>query len=252
MDNALSVASVYAPKQPTPSPRALRARLSVARQIVAEAGARLVVFPAGFLWAESAKKVMAVAEPVLAAARQHDVAVVLGVDVQAQTGTKTGDTKTMTPPAALDNWCVAWPAKDPERMPWKQRSSTSWNGFSVVRPDARRALAVDGRVVEVLICGEIFSRPIRNALVARRHEVDLVAVPAHTAQGSRHGRGLQFLATNGLPALRSVHAAHPAWLRWELWLPDGSRPDVAATYVGDAFVHAWFTRRTVPLVRQVT
>lgn len=251
MGSDFSVMAVYAAWEESPNDRALRARQALACRIIASAGdARLVIFPAGYLWASSARGVDAIALPLVDAAERRGVAVVVGVDVRGSGNTKPrgkGDMRV----TELDNWCVAWtptPANGSSTCTtkWKQRSSTSWNGYSVVRPIKAQSLRVDDAMVEVLLCGEIFSYPIRHEILSRRDDLNLVIVLAHTAQGSRHGRGLGFFALNGLPALRSVHAAHPAWLWWELWLPPSVRPEVVPTYVSGGLVHAWTAQHAVP------
>lgn len=228
---SLRIAVVSATSPHARDAQALQRRAAIGRDAIALAadeGAKLVVFPAGFLWARSRGTVLAAADTVLRGTKASHTAVAIGVDVRAGKHTP-GDGRDRR--GILDNWCVA---ASPGRVPavWCQRSSTWKNGFAV-SDVAPRVMTVAGFRVEVLICGEIFSRPIRVAVANRSADLALVAVPAHTAVGSRHARGLVWFASAGLPTARAVHAAHPQWLRQDLWLPSGERAHRQPRIIGN-------------------
>lgn len=91
---------------------------------------------------------------------------------------------------------------------WSQRSTNSRNQWQAPKRTCGelRLMKVRNENVAVLMCGEIFNRRIRDALVGYRPKIKIVVDVAHIGAGFRVAQGMKVLARNGLPSLCSVHA----------------------------------------------
>lgn len=174
--------------------------------------AALLVLPAGYLRADVGARdadVALVARPVVARARRRDLAIVLGIDACADAWADKVDVPGLVEREVLPMWIVAWAPGDRHSRVWRQRSTTSGNGprCDPALATTPRTLAVQGRNVEVVTCGEAFNHPLREAIAVRAPDLAAVVIPAHTAARSRHWQAQRWFSVEaGLPALRSVHA----------------------------------------------
>lgn len=151
------------------------------------------------------------------AAATARVALLVGVDACSHGGAKR-DHDRLIEKGSLPYFAVVWSPGLKAPLVWRQRSTTSKN-WSLARQDANgqaRVFDAGGLAVGVVLCGEGFSTPIRESLVAVRP--GLVVLPAHAAGGGlRHWRALGYFRDHGLPAVRAVHASGGA--ENALWLP---------------------------------
>ncbi|HET9626407.1 MAG TPA: hypothetical protein VFP84_33830 [Kofleriaceae bacterium] len=193
-------------------------------------GAQLLVFPAGFLRARNGD-VEASARTLLAKATDLGVAIIFGIDTDAKSislDAKHEDHRIAE--ESLPYFIVA-KSKDDGPYYWRQRSSTSWNGYNIPAGLlAPRSLQVDHLTVDVFACGEIFSRPLRDRLESWDDRI--LVVPTHTAQGSRFFRAVEWAQGAGVRAiLRATHAWSPA-------TSTGSQTE-ALGQVGGVYVYRW-------------
>jgi predicted amidohydrolase len=180
--------------------KANAARVHSMRAAIDEAahrGADLVVFPAGVLRAPNERSVVQVARGVLDAAKAKRVAVQLGVDCEGFERVKKGPLPSFllvwTPPGSLHKW--------------RQRSRTPQDAASAP-PEAvreQRVYAAGGLRIAPIVCGEVYSQPIRTVLAAMNPA--LAVLSAHFAAGSRHWAPQESLQRLGVPSVRSAHAS---------------------------------------------
>jgi hypothetical protein len=204
------------------------ARVQILRDVIASARGDLLVCPAGVLRAPSEGRVLAVAKPLLEAAKAKKLAVVFGVDAERYGRIKRGP---------LPFFLVGWSPRDGVQL-WRQRSRSSADAAGVPESEAsaRRVLHVAGKSVAFFACGEVFNPAIRAAVIELKPAVAILA--AHFAAGARHWAPQAILKRHGVPSLRVAHASGPTDDR--LVLPGGEQgPELTAT-VGGAAVRAWF------------
>lgn len=192
-------------------------RLDGARAVLAwavEKEADLVVFPAGYLRARAPRttSVQAAAKPLLKLAHEAKVAIVFGVDA-CEPGFRVYD-PTYVEMRDVPHWTVAWSPSASAVLQWRQRSTTSTDAPSVPEKDAEevRVLVVGRAIVGVLASGEGFNPTLREKLAAAKPA--LAVMPSHIASGIRHWQALKWLAENGVPALRAVHADEAENVLW--------------------------------------
>lgn len=192
-------------------------RVAGARAVLAwaaEKQADLVVLPAGYLRARAIKaaSVHAAAAPVLRAAHETEMAVIVGVDACEQdfrvidpTWVEKGD---------VPQWLAAWSPESRAAFYWRQRSTTSSDAHLVPEKASEevRLLVVGRALVGVVACGEGFNPKLREKLLAAKPA--LAVMPAHIASGIRHWQALSRLAENGVPTLRAVHANEAENVLW--------------------------------------
>lgn len=195
-------------------PQANPPRVDTARALIEQlAGdASLLVLPAGYLRAKqgaSEAEVLDVARPVVADARRAGLGLVLGVDSCGVGWAADRDVAGLVARGALPMWAVAWTPGQRRALVWRQRSTSSTNATSCDPASSHRArtLTVQGRKVEVVLCGEGFNHDLRDGIVMRAWSLTAVVLVAHTAAGARHWQTQRYLSTElGLPTLRAVHS----------------------------------------------
>lgn len=176
----------------------------------ADEGAQLVVLPAGFLRSRSPEKrdVLESVALLLRNARRLGVAIVIGVDACSPNWGGKNDRDSFIQRSLLPYFAVAWsPGRNSRVNVWRQRSTTSrnWRLAPATANTEVRSIRVADREVVVVLCGEGFSTPVRDGIVARKPS--LAVLPAHAAGGGlRHWRALSYFRNRGVPALRAVHA----------------------------------------------
>jgi hypothetical protein len=171
-------------------------------------GVKLVVFPAGYLTAETGYARKA-ASSVLRSAKRLGLALLLGVD---ETGSapknreKGCNCKVDRSASALPFFVLAWAPGLPRTKVWRQRAVSNRHALRSLNPEEAQVNAIHVGLanVGVVACGEGFSREVQERLAAAKP--DVVAMLAHTAAGSRHWQALDRLARMGLPNVRAVHA----------------------------------------------
>jgi hypothetical protein len=197
--------------------RANASRIALAKDVLAWCGSQdveAVFFPAGYLrapWQDTAAALDEVG-PLLEEARKRAMALVVGVDLCAQSQMDkhnrdqlAGLTKKRTLPMGLVAW---WPGRK-RPVFWRQRSTNANNHTLSAGSDCAEMHAVEaqGGTIAVLACGEGFNPRVREA-VLRAHPQPVVVVDlAHIAQGFRFFLVLDAFAEAGLPTFLSVHTS---------------------------------------------
>lgn len=175
-------------------------------------GSDLMVFPAGYLRARSSATadLLDAAVALLAEARRQRVALVVGVDTCSSSWVDKSGRTSFIETSALPYFAIAWSPSLVRPKVWRQRSTTSGNwGLAPTERNAEvRTLPLGKTNVAVALCGEAFSKPVRDGIVSSG--VKLVVLPAHVAGGLRHWRALSYFRDHGVPAVRAVHASGSA------------------------------------------
>jgi hypothetical protein len=206
-------------------------------------GARTVLFPAGYLLAAGSgrTRILAASGALVARARSHRLAVIVGVDACPPSIAKP-KLATLTVAGGLPFFVVAWAPGMSAPIVSQQRSTTSkdWRlAPSSTWAGGPRTIAVAGHAIATALCGEAFSTPVRDAILSAVPTPSVVAVPAHSAKGSRHWKALKFFSTHGVAAIRAVHADY--WANNSLWIAGkthaGSQPPFGRTH-GQFWVEA--------------
>lgn len=216
-------------------------RVRWAADVLEQAGrlkADLAVFPAGYLMARGDDSVAGTAEPILEVARGAGVAVVMGVDTaKARTldGSKS-DLEGLTRRGRLPCFGIGWSPAGAGAGPWRQRS---WSADNAREEGAgeERMLSVAGGRVEVLLCGELHSEPIRAAVRERRP--DAVVVLGHRRMKSQVGPTMRKISAAPTDVLLTHHLKHQG--RFQRWCSGANRGTYDATNArgeGDDWI-AW-------------
>lgn len=232
---SLGVCTIHADPSGYRERTANRARAQAAAAVLdwaAETKLDLVVFPAGYLRARTARPddVAAEAAAIVDHAREHRIAIVVGVDACAPEFRAPDDT--LAARSRLPHFAVAWSPESNALHVWQQRSTTASDARAVSEERAIevRALPVRGRVVGVALSGEGFNPVVRERLAAAKPA--LAVMPAHVAGGLRHWQALGWLRDHGVPVVRAVHAH--AGAENVLWRGKGKeRPLAIETFVAE-------------------
>jgi hypothetical protein len=163
-------------------------------------GSDILVLPAGFLVSDDSKSMQIMADILIDEAQCLELAVVFGVnDCEVQL-----------------SYGYAWNPLEGKKSTWKQLSSTckDWRelpeGFTKDQWEAQlkgyidtRLLAINGGVVGVLLCGELFNEHLRNALGNKKPTiiVDLV----HRGSGFRSTGAMKKICREGIAVACSAH-----------------------------------------------
>jgi hypothetical protein len=194
-----------------------------------EEGASLLVLPAGYLRAEdeSPAAITTTAAPLVDAARAHGIGILVGVDACPLGWGGKRNYDRLIEAGRLPLYGVAWSPGLRSVRVWRQRSTTSTNWRDVPGQERRavRALRIGGRNVGVVLCGEAFSRDVRDAIVG--DGLDVAILIAHGAVGLRHWQALKWFSFHGVSCVRAVHAAHQA--DNSVWTKRRKKPAVATT-----------------------
>jgi hypothetical protein len=165
------------------------------------AGVQLPCLPGGYFCVESEAGVEKAKSRIVQAARTNGIAVAVGIDCP-QTNPNT-DYLVQT--RALTSFAVTWSPEQDDQV-WRQRSVNSKDQFYVSDEDCgrRQTLRVAGKEIEVLSCGELFNKRIRNSIIARHPSavIDL----SHNGKGFRADPSLKLLAEEGMYTFCSTHA----------------------------------------------
>jgi hypothetical protein len=167
----------------------------------AEAGARLLVLPAGLLCVVNGKQERAGAE-IVARARERCIAVVFGVDTRGGSRSKRANNQKLVN-REWPFFVIAQGTADTSSI-WRQRCTNRSNGSDIDGEPERRVIEVDGELVGVLACGEVFSPVMRAA--CKTWGVRRIVVPFHSAAGSRFSHAVAWARRNRMHCVRAVHA----------------------------------------------
>ena len=165
----------------------------------------LVCFPGGYLSATGEEHRDSLAQQLRDIASAFGLAVAVGVDLSQKNVSQDWTEAVLR--NQLPWFAVCWSPVDDCLRCWRQRSSNSydWRAGSPERYAEIRSLPVRKGTVEILMCGEIFNRKIRENLAGRADAIDVVADLAHTSRGFRAAEGMKAFARGGVASLCSVH-----------------------------------------------
>jgi hypothetical protein len=178
-------------------------------RLAAELGVHLLVLPGGFLTARDCDEEIAFIERAKKLADAAGVGIIGGIDLVDLTPTrKKGDgSQCGFPYFAFAVGPVA--LLHPRRHPWQQTSTDNENAGLVPDakvPGAERLVVVDGVLVAVVICGELFSERARDSIT--RLGASLVVDLGHSGMGQGLIPAMKRLARDGRCAV--AHAQHLA------------------------------------------
>jgi hypothetical protein len=189
-----------------------RRRVALGEQTVEWAsrhGVSCIILPAGYLRAKGDSDIRVVSRPLVTAAQDFGIAIVIGVDTCTDNDSskvvQSEHARSKRKKNSLPYHAVVWAPNDQTHV-WRQRSTTSkdWNvDKSLVTQ--KREIKLGQRALSLLMCGESFNPILRDRIVNQIFP-DLVVVPVHSAAGMRHHHAFQFFARHGIPMVRSVHA----------------------------------------------
>jgi hypothetical protein len=246
-----TIASNVGFRDPAHNPRRLTL-LDELLEIAHRRKAKLLMLPGGFLTVRTEAEIPGT---IAEAARRADaakVAVFGGIDVIRQSHAAKRPAKGVRQ-VELSYFAFAVGPVEPRVLDtrWRQTSSTNVNAADVADvadedvPGDESIVAVAGRRVGVLICGELFSRRARDSFAAL--DLDVVLDPGHESMGMGVTRSMENIARNGGCAV--AHAHHVAgWGGQCLHFvaADGVRhsvPQSSCDRVGDdEFWGAWCVR----------
>lgn len=167
----------------------------------------LLLVPAGFWCVETSPGCVPLVATARKIAKKHKVAIVGGIDVGKRLG-KGGITKKMIQQRAIPYFGFAVDSKGKTYGPggfWRQISSTSKNAVHGAPVNlAARLVGVAGRTIAVVLCGEMHSTYVRDAIGPLRPE--LVVVAGHAGLGQ--GLGPSLKAMNSVTGTAVVHTQH--------------------------------------------
>lgn len=166
-----------------------------------EAGARMLVLPAGLLHVAHGAQEHAGAE-IVARARERRIAVVFGADTRGGSRLKRAN-KQKRVNREWPFFVVAQGTTD-SCLIWRQRCTSRANGSDIDGEPERRFIEVDGELVDVLACGEVFSPVLRAA--CETWGTRRIVVPFHSAAGSRFSNAVAWARRNRMRCVRAVHA----------------------------------------------
>jgi hypothetical protein len=183
-----------------------------------------VLFPAGYVCGVDEDEAYNAAANIVKAAKSKRIAVVVGADVTAfPRGSKRkggkrdhADLDEQVESGTMPFYVMAWSPGGRIRW-WRQRSYK--HGRFTRDADERRVLRVGAHDVDVVICGEMFNRAIRDALAAQPRSSALL-LPVHCTKELRFARALQFFAEQ--LEVSTVMSAHQANGGGHAWLHGGS------------------------------
>lgn len=159
--------------------------------------ADVIVFPAGFIRADSTVVIDYSAYKLISFAEIKNIAVVFGIDLN------------MHMAYGLPSFAYGWSPYDKVTRRWQQRSTDSEDQKSI--SDAlcqeKRLLNVNGELLGVLISGEIFNDRIRESLTASEPKVKIVVDAAHVTKDFEVWNGMEKYCRSGIASLCSVHTA---------------------------------------------
>ena len=160
---------------------------------------------------------------VIGLAERHNVALAVGLD---RNDKKEGGEHFREVASATLGWfALCWsPGEEGHRL-WRQRSVTSGDQWWC--PDALcrevRSVRVGDGSVEVLMCGELFNRQIREAIATREHKPVAVVDLVHRLQGFRATEALKAVSEGEVHAFCSGHAGKRGAVKWHF--APGSRQE---------------------------
>jgi len=175
--------------------------LSNAAFELSKSGIDLFSLPGGYLFALSNTDLQALQKQVEGLAVTAGIDLLVGIDMTVKDPHPDAEHIRRGQLGSL----AIFASPDGRVAMWRQRTSTHKNQYLVSDSvcQEERLLRVAPRV-ESLICGEIFNKRIRAALVARKTAI--VIDQAHTAKGFRVWAAMRVLADAGVSSLCSVHA----------------------------------------------
>jgi hypothetical protein len=170
---------------------------------------QVLCLPGGYFWVKSKAEFKRAQSRIVEEARRARIAVAVGMDYsqrkKSKKKTRSPDTEYLVHTQTLPSFALAWSPRQ-YRQIWRQRSVNSQDQRLVHEENCRRpqTLRVSGRKIEILTCGELFNKCIRESIIERhpRAVVDL----SHIGKGFRADRSLKLLASKGMYALCCTHA----------------------------------------------
>jgi hypothetical protein len=177
-------------------------------QAMTELGVELVVFPAGYVTAETEADTADLLEPLFEYACRKSLGFVLGVDLASacDMADNKENVDTHLQNHSLPCLQYAYCPDTQSSQVWRQRSCTSLQARNLVASkwliEAPRFITVKGHRIELVLCGEIYDERLGEAIEKRKPE--LCVVTGHKGM-PRFFRTLQRLTPLKLNLLLSEH-----------------------------------------------
>ena len=218
--------------------------LNIYQQILNESNKKkvdLLCLPGGYLRARSRKDKEELAKSLVENAKNYKIAIAVGIDVidgrsKPVKSSKSRKSKKTTSSNNILAFAICWsPAERQNYHCWQQRSRTSsdYKTASNKKKETyreQRTLLVGDGSVEILLCGEVFNRIIRNNVIIRSSDIATVVDLVHDLCGFRATGSMKNLAKNGLTTLCSGHLKRHSGMKFRYdpkvgngWLCNSSR-----------------------------
>lgn len=192
-----------------------KGRLALLRESAARAvkrGASLVCFPGGFLFSRTEAGITELQKQVEKTSKELSVILAVGVDAAKKSITRAEEKEVLDDPLnkLVREYGLPWFAvcayPDGTSDLWRQRSINNKNQCEAPDNLCSESRHVQGLKpqAEILMCGEIFNKRIRSAIISRGTEV--VVDLGHYSGGFRVHAAMKVLASQGVTCLCSVHA----------------------------------------------
>jgi hypothetical protein len=207
---------------------ALKSRFAAFKEALEKAkneGVQLLCLPGGYFCVKSETEFKHAESRIVQEAKSAGIAVAVGID--RFQGAKSKKKKGTPIPYTEPSFVVTWSPQQ-RKQRWRQRSSTRKDQRFISDKDCARSqtLSVSGRKVEILACGEIFNKRIRNNIIDR-HPFALIDL-GHEGKGFRVDPSLKLLARNDMHTFCCTHAnVKDATKR--AFAPGGDKKSISAT-----------------------
>jgi hypothetical protein len=170
-------------------------------------GVQLLCLPGGYFQAKSKAEMEKIERGIVQEAKCARIAVAVGIDSSQGRKSKKKNKNKAPRPYTEPSFAVTWSPQQ-RKQRWRQRSSTSKDQrFPSDEVCARpQTLAVAGKEIEVLACGELFNKRIRDSIIGRQRRPEALVDLSHDGKGFRADRSMRLLSQNGMYTFCSTHA----------------------------------------------
>jgi len=172
-------------------------------KVLKRSGVSLATFPGGYLQARDLIEIEQLIKVLKRLSKKHGICIALGIDISHK-WESINDTKIKKHELPLFGVVISPNLKSPKL--WRQRSTNNDNQKLVMGKlcNENRAILINNKKIETLMCGEIFNSRVRNSLLNRK--VDIAIDLGHTSGGFRVFSAMKVLAKGGVKVFCSVHS----------------------------------------------
>jgi len=160
--------------------------------------------PGGYLFARSQSHFKKLADEIVKEAKKRGIAIAVGIDLDEKTSKEDWTEEIKL--GKLPWFAVCFTPKSKDYYIWRQRSNTSKNQRATPKEYCleERVIEIGNKNIEILLCGEIFNKRIRDA--AANRNPNAIFDLGHTSAGFRVHSAMKILAKKGIISFCSVHA----------------------------------------------